>query len=260
MGWAKFDDRYSEHPKVVAAGPLAELLDRRAIEYSARQETDGFVPEQQARRLCADLVMDLGADWIEIVKALIEVGRWIEAPGGYLIHDFLDYNPPRAKRDADRQAARERMAAARANKRGRSQDVRANTSGSSGNPVPVPQPVPQRSTPSSTAVDTDDPLRGFEEFWDAWPQRGGRKVGRGKAEERWRKLSLDDRRAAYRGARHYAAASQAGHQGAMDAWRWLRDQLWVDFQEPAVPTARGRPAHAASDVPDDIRHDPKAWT
>jgi hypothetical protein len=31
MGWARFDDGYRNHPKILEAGPWAELLDRRAI-------------------------------------------------------------------------------------------------------------------------------------------------------------------------------------------------------------------------------------
>src|SRR5690606_30915441 len=107
MGWAKFDDGYSEHPKVVAAGPLAELVDRRGIEYCARQETDGFVSEQQTKRLCADLVLDLGVDWRDLVKRLIEVGRWHEVPGGYEIHDFLDYHPTREQQEEKRRQTAE---------------------------------------------------------------------------------------------------------------------------------------------------------
>lgn len=270
MGWAKFDDRYSEHPKVVAAGPLAELLDRRAIEYSARQETDGFVPEQQARRLCADLVMDLGADWGQIVETLVEVGRWVAAPGGYQIHDFLDYNPSKAHRDAERQAARERMAAARANRRGRSSDVRPNTSRSSGSPVPGPQPVPQEPTPPSPPADAvgdgedrhaEADQQFDEHFWPAYPARNGTKVGKADAKDKWRQLTVDERRRALRGARNLALSDQL----PKDAKRFLtksRAGAWPfdDWQEPATPTARGRPAHAASDPGNDHRHDPAFWT
>lgn len=161
MGWAKFDDRYSEHPKIVAAGPLAELLDRRAIEYCARQETDGFVPEQQARRLCSDLVMDLGADWIELVKTLVGVGRWSETAGGYTVHDFTDYHPTRAQKNEERAAARERMAKNRQNKGKRSGDVQTNTAQNNGanngrgSHYPVPDPLPQPQNPPIGPPDDD---------------------------------------------------------------------------------------------------------
>jgi hypothetical protein len=81
-----------------------------------------------------------------------------------------------------------------------------------------------------------DPLRGFEDFWNAYPKRNGKRLGRGKCEIIWRRLSLDDRRAAWRGAKHYDAAVVSGLQlSAKDAERWLRDHLWTDWQDPATP-------------------------
>ncbi len=43
MGWARFDDNYTDHPKVKPLSPLAELLDVRAIIRCARYTTDGLV-------------------------------------------------------------------------------------------------------------------------------------------------------------------------------------------------------------------------
>lgn len=248
MGWAKFDDRYSEHPKVVAAGPLAELLDRRGIEYCARQETDGFIPEQQARRMCGDLVMDLGVDWMELPKRLIDVARWREVPGGYEVHDFLEYHPPKAKKDAEREAAKERMAKARS----RSAELRANNlekfAEGSVNPGPVPVPQGQDQTLCDAEASheeppkpEDDPLYGFEPFWERWPKRNGKRLNRNKAERQWKRLTLTEKRQCYIGAGHYAEASAFGGQGAMDAFRWLQDRLWVEWQEPALPDVRGSP-------------------
>lgn len=87
--------------------------------------------------------------------------------------------------------------------------------------------------------------RGFVEFWNEWPARNGKKLNKAKALAIWRRLDLDTRKAAWRGARHYAAASNAGAAGAMDAFRWLRDRLWDEWQEPAdLSNVRGaRPAN-----------------
>lgn len=93
---------------------------------------------------------------------------------------------------------------------------------------------------SSTDVDL-----GFDHFWSAWPLRNGKRLGKAKAVAVWRRLSIDERRAAWRGAVNYAAASNAGLAGAMDAFRWLRDRLWVEWQTPATPdrsSSRGGPA------------------
>lgn len=101
----------------------------------------------------------------------------------------------------------------------------------------------QEETPPSTSVDKRDDS--FEHFWDAWPRRNGKKLARDKAERAWSRMTLDERRAAYIGAQYYAAASEAGLAGAMDAFRWLRDRAWPDWQEPATPSSRDGPSKAA---------------
>lgn len=123
MSWARFDDGYLENPKVEAAGPLAEHLDMRGIIYCARNETDGRVTKSALRRL------SFGLSRVEQrVNALVQSGRWTVHPnGGWLIHDFLEYNPSKAQKNADRAKARERMANVRAN-RGRSSDEVRSTS------------------------------------------------------------------------------------------------------------------------------------
>ena len=84
--------------------------------------------------------------------------------------------------------------------------------------------------PLSTAVDQDD---GFEHFWQVWPKRNGKKLAKEKAHRAWSRLTLPERRDAYRGAKHYADASNAGLAGAKDAFRWLQGREWPDWQEPA---------------------------
>jgi hypothetical protein len=89
-------------------------------------------------------------------------------------------------------------------------------------------------------VPDDDPDRGFVEFWDVWPKRHGRKIGRKDALAKWRRLSLDEKRTAYRAARHYAAACDAGQTLAQDAHRWLTKRRWEDWADDAAPTSRPR--------------------
>lgn len=85
----------------------------------------------------------------------------------------------------------------------------------------------------------------FDEFWQAWPRRNGKRLGRRDAERLWARLTPAERDLALTGARHYATASDAGLAGAMDAHRWLRAAGWTDWQTPAVADphrqARGQP-------------------
>lgn len=105
MTWAKFDDNYTDNPKVEEAGPWAELLDMRAIIHCARHETDGFVSRPALRRLGRDIPKVMSK-----VERLVEVGRWELAPDGWWVHDFLVYNPSKAQREGLRERWREEKA------------------------------------------------------------------------------------------------------------------------------------------------------
>jgi len=106
--WIRLDDNFADHPKVAAAGPLAGWVHVCGLVYCGRFLTDGFVPENIAFRL-ADFeglgiatggirgVAEFGHDitMAELIERLVEVGLWEPCNGGYMIHDYLDYNPTR---------------------------------------------------------------------------------------------------------------------------------------------------------------------
>jgi len=93
----------------------------------------------------------------------------------------------------------------------------------------------------SPPINLDD----FDEFWSAYPQRNGKRVGRKQAEAQWRRLSAPQRRAALVGVAHYAAHCARTDQFAKDAHRWLRDCAFDDWQQPPAPapptSTRGAP-------------------
>lgn len=106
--------------------------------------------------------------------------------------------------------------------------------------VPMEQLVPDDLKPNVDDIDpSKDPLLGFPEFWEQYPKRNGKREGRGKAEQVWRRLSYEERKAAWRGARHYGSACDSGLTIAADAFRWLRDRRWEDWQDPAQPSTVG---------------------
>ena len=142
MGWAKFDDQFTDHPKVVAAGPMAELLAVRAVIHCARYETDGYVQAEQLPRLALGITSPK-----KQVAALVRVGLWEEAVGGWRVHDFLEYHPSAEQKREEREQARERMAKVRKKKDRSSQDVRPNTERTSPYPDPTPTPKDQEHPP-----------------------------------------------------------------------------------------------------------------
>ena len=79
--------------------------------------------------------------------------------------------------------------------------------------------------------DARNPMLGFDHFWTIYPKRNGRRIGKSLCVKRWPTLSLDDKRAAYRGAVNYAEDVANDKTIAKDPDRWLRDGLWEDWQE-----------------------------
>ena len=96
MAWARIDDNFFNHPKVRKAGKDAIIFHMAALCYSNAFTTDGFI---------ADVMLELIATQAFQRKAngladrLVECGLWDSIEGGYLIHDFLDYNYSRQQID-----------------------------------------------------------------------------------------------------------------------------------------------------------------
>lgn len=127
--WFKVDVNYTEHPKIVQAGPAAAMVDVAGMGYCARYLTDGLIPQAQAHR-----IVPAGR---RLVRRLIEVRRW-HGPGhdcprcppcpddSYVIHDYLPAQTSREQVEQKRAAARDRMARNRAKEPPPTGDVRAN--------------------------------------------------------------------------------------------------------------------------------------
>lgn len=128
MSWAKLDDHFPTHPKVVKAGGDAGWLHVCALCYCAEHLTDGVFPKELVPRLSDR------KNPTALAERLQAVGMWIDLGTEWELHDYLEWNPSRAHVLAEREAARERRA--RQGQRGgrASGDVRANET----SPVPVP--------------------------------------------------------------------------------------------------------------------------
>jgi hypothetical protein len=95
--WVKLDDHFPEHPKVIAAGPLAGWLDVAGLCYANRLLTDGFIPREVVPRLIAPYGPKKETAKPEYhADLLVEVGLWTTATTaagiqGYQIHDYTTY-------------------------------------------------------------------------------------------------------------------------------------------------------------------------
>ncbi len=114
MAWARLDDGYHANPKILAAGLAATGLHARAVSFCAQQETDGHVP---AAWIAGQLVEFKPAAQQRVVQSLVDAGLFVARNGGFVVNDYLDYNPSKASLDKRRAQDTKRK------KRERSSDV-----------------------------------------------------------------------------------------------------------------------------------------
>lgn len=149
MSWFRIDDKFHSHSKVLMAGNAATGLYTRCGAWSCDQGTDGMIPRHVARSFGST----------REITSLVSCGLWAEVETGYVMPDFLDFNPSAAEVEAKRQARAE--AGAKGGQRSgetRRSKGEANASGlldvcfdgdeANTNPVPS-RPVPSHENKSS---------------------------------------------------------------------------------------------------------------
>lgn len=115
MPWFKVDDGFHGHPKVVELSLAAVGIWTLSGSWCAKYLTDGVITLRAIQRMGGDEALAL---------ELVERGLWIAVDNGFMFKDWADYQPLKVAVEAERTAARDRMTAVRAQKKG----VRANTS------------------------------------------------------------------------------------------------------------------------------------
>lgn len=109
MPWFQVDDGFHAHPKVFSLSMAAVGVWVLGGSWSARYLTDGAVP--------AGMVTRLGGS-PEHAAELVAAGLWSETPEGFQFHEWEKVQPLKADVEAERAAARERMRAVRAKRKG----------------------------------------------------------------------------------------------------------------------------------------------
>lgn len=114
MTWSRLDDRFGTHRKVSRAWKRDRAsigLYAMALTYTSSHELDGHIdPEWVESKLPKP------GERRRAVDALVSAGLWEENSEGWIVHDFLDYNPSAAELREKRAAEAARKAAARAAK------------------------------------------------------------------------------------------------------------------------------------------------
>ena len=124
--WVKLDDGFADHPKVIQLNPLAVTMQVRALCYASRHLTDGFIPAGAVPQLLAGfervIMRDTPDDGrsardVDWAGLMVEAGLWDRVEHGYLVHDFLDYNPSKSDVLKERKKTRDRITKLRRNGR-----------------------------------------------------------------------------------------------------------------------------------------------
>ena len=104
MTWAKLSDNFHSHPKTLQMSWEEIGVYAVALSYAAANLTDGFLPDEWVRRT-------LGRRTRKLTDGLLSARAWERDSkrGGYLIVDFLDYNPSREEISEMRAKTRERV-------------------------------------------------------------------------------------------------------------------------------------------------------
>lgn len=141
MPWGRVDDSLSDNPKVYSLRPEMRLpclgLNVLAWAWCNRYLTDGVIP--------ADVVTQVMGGTTALADELVRVNLWERTDSGFVVHDFLIYNPSKAdvlRLRAERQAAGRVGGLATAQARGQAVAV------AKSHPVPTPVPTPISRPPS----------------------------------------------------------------------------------------------------------------
>ena len=238
--WIKLDDGFATHPKVLAAGPIPALIQVRAICYASQHKTDGFIPEQAVMLLLSgfdQLGIDLGkvgnmasfgcqANDIEWAPKMVEYGLWEERPGGYYIHDYLDWN---MSKDAYLEMKDKLSKAGRKGMKSRWKGTKVGYNPP--NNPPYNKPITQQSTSISTLNplnSLNSPNPEFEQFWKLYPRKTGKKDALKAFEKAKDKPPLPELIAALQRASRSEQWTKDNGQYIPNPATWLNQGRWED--------------------------------
>jgi len=166
MTWVRNDDQAPLHRKIAPLSDSAFRLHEEAKCWASRNGTDGRIAADEIATISVSPTVQRGL--ARFVAECVRRGIWHRAedprcqsercvtpgPDGWVLHDYLDYNPSAAQVADDRKAKRDRMAAWREKKHGRSTTTSA--------PQDAPPTAPQEVSPDPPqAVSRDGPVTGL---------------------------------------------------------------------------------------------------
>ncbi|MBA2951632.1 hypothetical protein [Streptomyces himalayensis] len=113
MPWVRLDDRFPSHRKVALLSDRAFRLHVSAICWCAENLTDGHIRERELTLVAHVRSLKATAQQLE------DAGLWDRVDGGWVIHDYLSYNPSREQVIAERKKNAARQEAFRRRRNGK---------------------------------------------------------------------------------------------------------------------------------------------
>ncbi len=255
MSWAKFDDQYFRHKKIVTAGRDARDMHMACILHCCEFLTDGVVGREYLRRIHAD--SEVERPLADLVPWMIECRLLDDIDGILTVHNFLKYNPTKEKVEQTREARKE------AGRRGG--DMKAsNLLGNLVSKTPTPYPVsripvsgdpfpdsPHKDSACASAYDDEPAEKGepsmFSEFMSIYPKNSDRK----EALSQWWKscpnVQVGGRVIVGLRSQLSAGVFEVEYQFIPLAKNYLKDERWKDPLPP--PSKNGR--HPVKPLPFD---------
>jgi hypothetical protein len=114
MPWVRLDDRFPSHRKVALLSDRAFRLHVSAICWCAENLTDGHISDRELPLVAHMRGVKATAQQLQ------NAGLWDRTDTGWVIHDYLDYNPSREQVIADRKKNAERQERFRQRKKSKS--------------------------------------------------------------------------------------------------------------------------------------------
>ncbi|MFC9966299.1 hypothetical protein ACFVH4_18885 [Nocardia ignorata] len=147
MTWFRIDDGFWSHPKVVGLSDSAVALWVRAGAYACQHLTDGAI--------AAPVLRMVGEK--EAAAELVAAGLWKETAGGYLFHDWAEYQETSETVKERRAAARERQRKSRAARESKKAAPQQDS------PEPPEDVTPDVTRDNTCEFSTPDPTRPDQE-------------------------------------------------------------------------------------------------
>ena len=102
MTWVKLTDVFPDHPKIRMAGQAAAWLYVAGLCHCARHTTNGLIVDVALPGLGG-----YGNSRVsKLAQVLVNVGLWERQDGGYMVHDYLDFQPSREVVERQREQRR----------------------------------------------------------------------------------------------------------------------------------------------------------